>query len=144
MEANARRIRYYREYNGENFSYEIKLKRQNIHYSIEFSQEGELQDIEVLINKSELPSVVLEAVKNHFQRIKLTRIHKHFSHTKDANPEYTLQAVFKNKLLPSAYELIVSGKTENGYRQFELLIDKEGILLKKSIISTKDDEYVVY
>ena len=78
MEANARRIRYYREYNGENFSYEIKLKRQNIHYSIEFSQEGELQDIEVLINKSELPSVVLEAVKNHFQRIKLTRIQKHF------------------------------------------------------------------
>jgi hypothetical protein len=144
VEANSRRIRYFREINDDNLSYEIKLKKNSVHYSIEFSQEGVLQDIEVLIKKSELPMVVLEAAKNHFRKIKFIRIQKQFSHTDNISPSSTLQKVFKNKVSPEAYEIVVLGKTQNGYRYFELLLDTEGTLLKKSHIITKDSENVVY
>ena len=144
MEANAKRIRYYREFDGQSMSYEVKFKKYGTHFSVEFDKEGILEDIEVLMSKAGLPTAVLETVKNHFQRVKLTRIQKQFVHQQIENAELTLQAVFENQLIPTAYELEVSGKTQDGYRQFELLIDPAGKLLKKSTILTKDYEHVVY
>lgn len=144
METHVKRMRYYREFDGQSSSYEIKFKKHDTHISVEFSQEGVLEDVEVLVAKSALPTAVLEAVKAHFQRVKFNRIQKQFVHPQGAIPTHTLQAVFENQLVPTAYELEVSGKTQNGYQQFELLIDPAGKLLKKSSIITKDYEHVVY
>ena len=144
METQAKRMRYYREFDGQSISYEVKFKQHGIHFSVEFNQDGQLEDIEVLISKSALSTAVLETVKTDFQRVKLTRIQKQFVHPKGGNPAQTLQAVFENQIAPTAYELEVSGKTQNGYRQFELLIAPSGKLLKKSTILTKTYEHVVY
>lgn len=144
MEIHSKRMRYYREFDGQSISYEVKFKKHGTHFSLEFNQEGVLEDVEVLISKSALPTAVLETVKTGFQRVKLTRIQKQFVHPKGGNPAQTLQAVFENQIAPTAYELEVSGKTQNGYRQFELLIAPSGKLLKKSTILTKTYEHVVY
>ena len=144
METQSKRMRCYREFDGQSISYEVKFKKHGTHFSVEFNQEGQLEDIEVLISKSVLPTAVLETVKTHFQRVKLTRIQKQFVHRKEDNPAQTLQAVLENQLAPTAYELEVSGKTQNGYRQFELLLAPTGKLLKKSVILTKDYAHVVY
>lgn len=144
MKANAKRIRYYREFNGHSISYEIKFKKYGTHFSVEFDKKGILEDIEVLITKAALPTAVYECVKSHFQRAKLTRIQKQFVHPQGANPAHTLQAVFKNQFAPTAYELEITGKTQNGYQQFEVVVSPAGKLLKKSTILTKDYEHVVY
>ena len=151
MKANAKRIRYYREFDGQSISYEVKFKKHGAHFSVEFNQEGVLEDVEVLVAKSALPTVVLETVKTHFQSVKLTRIQKQFVHPQGVNPVHTLRAVFgkyssvkHDVLTKSAYEIVVSGKTQNGYQQFEVLVAPSGKLLKKSTILTKDYEHVVY
>lgn len=144
METHAKRMRYYREFDGESISYEVKFKKHDAHFSVEFNQDGQLEDIEMLMSKAALPASVLETVKTHFQSVKLTRIQKQFVHPKGGNPARTLQAVFENQIAPTAYELEISGKTQNGYRQFELLVAPTGKLLKKSTILTKDYEHVVY
>ena len=144
METHAKRMRYYQEFDGQSISYEVKFKKHGTHFSVEFNQEGVLEDVEVLMSKSALPTAVLETVKTHFQSVKFTRIQKQFVHRNEGSQAQTIQAVFENQLAPTAYELEVSGKTQNGYRQFELLIDPAGKLLKKSTILTKDYEHVVY
>ena len=73
---DAKRVRYYHEFDGKKESYEVKLKKYGTHFSIEFSQEGVLEDIEMLMPKSELPVSVLEVIGSHYQRYKLTWIQK--------------------------------------------------------------------
>lgn len=144
LEIHSKRIRYYREFNGKRISYEVKFKKNNNFFSVEFNQDGVLEDIEVLISKASLPPAVLKTVKNHFQRVKFTQIQKQFVHPEGVNPVQTLHSVFKNQFSPTAYELEVTGKISKGYRKFELLIAPKGKLIKKSTILAKDYAHVVY
>ena len=141
---DAKRIRYYHEFDGEKESFEVKLKKHGTHFSIEFSQDGVLEDIEMLIPASELPNPILETIGKQFQRHKLTRIQKQFTHPKGQDPKQTLQGVFNGLIRPTAYEIVVNGKTNSGYKQVEFLIDIDGKLLKKRNVITKDYEHVVY
>lgn len=144
IEQSAKRIRYYHEFDGEKESYEVKFKKQDTYYSIEFTQEGVLEDIEILISKSQLPTPVLEAIRNQFQRYKSTRIQKQFTHPKAQDPKQTIKRVFDGLTPPTAYEIVVQGKTNAGYKQIEFLIDINGKVLKKRNIITKGYEHVVY
>ena len=141
---DAKRIRYYQEFDGEKESYEVKLKKRGTYFSIEFSQDGVLEDVEILISISELPTPVLETIGKHFHRYKRTRIQKQFRHPKEQDPKQTLQRVFNGLILPTAYEIVINGKTNSGYKQVEFLIDINGELLKKRNVITKDYEHVVY
>lgn len=89
METHAKRMRYYRELDGESINYEVKFRKHGTHFSVEFNQEGVLEDVEVLVAKSALPTAVLKTVKTHFQSVKLTRIQKQFVHPKEGNPTPT-------------------------------------------------------
>ncbi len=144
IEKDAKRIRYYHEFDGEKESFEVKLKKFGTHFSIEFTQEGVLEDIEILISTAELPTPVLETIGKQFQRHKLTRIQKQFTHPKGQDPKQTLQGVFNGLIRPTAYEIVINGKTNSGYKQVEFLIDINGKLLKKRNVITKDYEHVVY
>lgn len=144
IEEDGKRIRYYQEFDGVKKSYEIKLKKLDTNFSIEFSQEGILEDIEILIPASELPIPVLEAIRSQFQHHKKNRIQKQFTHPKEQDPKQTLQRVFDGLILPTAYEIVVYGKTTTGYKQVELLIDSNGKILKKRNVISKDYEHVVY
>ena len=141
---DAKRVRYFHEFDGEKESYELKLKKNRAHFSIEFSQNGVLEDIEILIPKSKLPSPVLEVIDSQFQRYKLTRIQKQFVPPKDANPIKTILAVFDKLVKPVAYEIVVHGKTLTGYKQMEFLIDPTGKLLKKRNLILHNDDHIIY
>jgi len=45
---------------------------------------------------------------------------------------------------PSAYEIVVHGKTKSGYKQMEFLIDVKGRLLNKRDIIPHSDDHVMY
>jgi hypothetical protein len=140
----AKRVRYYHEFDGKNDSFEVKLKKYGNHFSIEFSQTGILEDIEMLIPKSELPVSVLQVIDSQFQRYKLTRIQEQFVHPNEADPIKTIQEVFKKVVKPTAYEIIVHGKTKTGFKQRELLIDPKGKLLKKRNIIPYNNDHIMY
>jgi len=141
---HAKRIKYYREFDGSKHSFELKLKRNGIHYSIEFNQEGILEDIELLVSISELPLAVVKAVESQFQRYKLTRIQKQFTHTKGSDPKKTLQNVFDGKMSVSAYEIVVAGKTNLGYKQVEFLFDTNGKILNKRPIIIRGYDNIMF
>ena len=143
IEKNAKHLRYYKEIDGDKISYEVKLKKAKDNFSIEFSQRGILEDIEVIIPESELPETVLKSLKNNFEHVHLKRIQKQF-HNDNNNEKQLIEAVFETQLTPTAYEILLSGKTNTSYQQFELLIDSNGTILSKRPVIFKDYEHLVY
>ena len=152
IQLNAKRIRYYREFDGNKESYEVKLKKHGSHFSIEFSQDGNLEDIEMLIKKSELPSSVITSLNETFSSYKLTRIQKQFVHPKEADPANTLRIVLSEDhntlnhkpLYEANYEIEAQCITENGLQNMELLFSADGKLLRGRTIIAEADAHIIY
>lgn len=152
LQSNAKRIRYYREFDGDKESYEVKFKKHGTHFSIEFSQDGSLEDIEMLIKKSDLPSSVMTSLNDTFPKCKLTRIQKQFVHPKDADPANTLRIVLSDhhdalnhKLIDEAnYEIEAQCVTKNGFQKKELLFSSVGKLLSTRTIIAEADDHIIY
>jgi len=66
--AEARKARFYRETNGEQVSYESKLKWRWGAYSIEFHADGSLMDIEKLVSFGSLPVRVRTRIKKKLEK----------------------------------------------------------------------------
>ena len=62
-----KRLRFYKEIDSITVSFEAKFKKDRLFYSIEFNTEGELQDIEILIQESDIPNDVFEAITAHLK-----------------------------------------------------------------------------
>jgi len=71
---------YYRETDGETTTFEAKLYWQDYQYSIEFTDEGLLLDIEQLIEFNEIPEGIqgriTQIMEEQFSRFRMTRVQR--------------------------------------------------------------------
>lgn len=127
---DARRVRFYKETDSTKVSYEAKFKKDRLHYSVEFDEDGVLEDVEILIKSIDIPddsySLMTKYLEKKFNRYRIRRMQQQYP--VGANPiETTLRNAFQNLMLPTIkYELIVSGKGDSGYEQFEILFNANG------------------
>jgi len=128
---DAKRIRFYKEIDSNKISYEAKFKKDRLWYSVEFDKDGTLEDIEILIKPVDIPEEAYEAMNtylaNSFKKYRIRKIQQQYPFSEEESPENTIKNAFQNLMLPSInYELIISGKKEKGFNQFEVLFDAEG------------------
>lgn len=146
---DAKKIKYYQESDGAKTSYEIKLKKGRLKYSIEFDPEGTLEDVEIGIKEIDIPSASFEAIEkdlaDRFNRYKIRKIQQQYAHTNQKKVAQTLRQAFQNLLLPDIrYEIIVGGKERKEYQNFEILYDANGSFLVQRIVRSSDKRYVLY
>ncbi|MEJ2583982.1 MAG: hypothetical protein P8Z38_02725 [Robiginitalea sp.] len=144
-----RRLRFYKEIDAGRVSYEIKFKKARLHYSVEFSDAGDLEDIEVRIKPVDIPEESWKLMEDHlsgaFQKYKVRKIQQQYRRSTFPSDSVTFRNAFQNLLLPEIrYELIVHAKTADGYRDFEITYDARGsfIGMKKSLPPNYD--HVLY
>ena len=145
---DARRVRFYKETDSTKVSYEAKFKKDRLHYSVEFDEDGVLEDVEILIKSIDIPddsySLMTKYLEKKFNRYRIRRMQQQYP--VGANPiETTLRNAFQNLMLPTIkYELIVSGKGDSGYEQFEILFNANGAFekIRKSLPPNYD--HVLY
>lgn len=144
-----RKLRYYKEIDVDRTSYELKFKKARLHYSVEFSDSGDLEDIEIRIKPVDLPQESWDAIRNHlsgtFQKYRVRKIQQQYRRASFESDSITFRNAFQNLLLPDIrYELIVYAKTDEGYRDFEITYDANGnfIMMKKSLPPNYD--HVLY
>ena len=137
---NARKIRYYRETDSTKVSYEAKFKLDKLHYSVEFDEQGQLEDIEILIREVDIPNDTFAAItdylQNNFTKYRIRRIQQQYPVNDSETVEETLRNAFQNLLLPTIrYEIMVAGKKDSGFEDYEILFDYKGefIKLRKSL-----------
>lgn len=77
-----KKLKFYKESDGEHHSYEVKFKYNSTYYSVEFDTIGNIEDIEILIKerhfKNPVKSIIESYFNKTFKKVKIIKIQKQF------------------------------------------------------------------
>lgn len=127
------KIKWYREESLRGISWEAKTKVGKQKHSIEFDEHGVLEDIEIQIPESSLPTEVLEKMMNglglHLGKAVIRKIQQQLT----GEPE-DLRTAFNatHTISPTVtirYEVVADGKVNGSKQRFEFTFDVHGNLL---------------
>jgi len=142
-----KRLKFYKETDSIKISFEAKFKKDKLWYSAEFDKNGNLEDIEVLIKEVDIPSDAFAKMTSyfdaHFSKYRIKRIQQQY--LAQELVQETFREAFQNLLLPTLnYELVIAGKKEKNYFDYEILFDATGNFkkLRKSLPPNYD--HVLY
>ncbi len=145
----ARQIKFYKEIDGAKRSYEVKFKKDRLKYSVEFDENGDLEDVEINIKKIDIPEDSWNEMNTYFtqkfEKFRIRKIQQQYPVSAEENTQTTLKNAFQNLIIPSInYEYIVAGKEKKKYELFEVLFNSEGafISIRKSLPANYD--HVLY
>lgn len=134
-----RGIKYFEQTDGEETTYEVKLEWQGDQYSIEFSTEGAVQDVEKLIEFEDIPESTRAAItrdlESQFNKYRLTRIQIQFLAADEDDED---DSDFIDDILEEdaedyeiRYEIELDGENRRELGSFEMLYDESGKLIEK-------------
>ena len=149
--AGARKVRFYRETDGEQASYESKLKWKGDFYSIEFEEDGSLLNAEKLVRYRSLPDGVRKAVngrlKKEFGRYKVRRTQVQYSGgTSGLSDTEVLKSLGRPEPgdVTVRYELEVDALASSNPGAYELLFDADGNVLERREIVRRSLDNILY
>ncbi len=126
----SRKIRFYKEIDSSVVSYEARFKKDRLRYSVQFNEQGELEDVALLIKPVDIPEDTYNAINQYlgaeFNKYRIRRMQQRYP-VVTANAEKTIKNAFQNLLLPSIkYKLTVAGRKDKKRQQYNVLFDAEG------------------
>lgn len=137
------KVKWYKEYALEGTSVEAKTKQHQRWYSIEFSDQGVLEDIEIKVKFESLPKNIQQSITDYFSstfskyRIQKTQI----QYTGEPSLMQNLvQTSSPDSKLNVAYELVLKGRKEGKIHRWECLFDDSGALVQQSQIVTRNTD----
>jgi len=141
------KIKWYKEQGYDRMSLEAKTKHQGHRLSIEFSEDGTFEDLEVQVRENEIPQEVFNSISKYFsktyKRHKLRKIQIQYT-----GETKLFEHFFAQKEAPAAlvrrYEIIVSAKENGAYQMFEYLFSAQGEFLLKSVITLKPSDNIEF
>jgi len=160
------KIKWYQEQQVEGISYEAKYKLNGRHYSVEFSQDGVLEDAEIELKWMEVPQPAAEAMKAHFDntylRYRVRKVQEQFSGGLPAiqvrlqqmaasepaegngNANGDAHIPGEGMALVLRYEVVVQVLTEQGPALHEVLFDEQGLMLQTTVILLRNTDNLAY
>lgn len=149
--AEAGRVKFYQETDGEQTSFESKLSWKGNFYSIEFDHEGKLLDVEKLVSFRTLPKEIRkqveEQLESEFDRYRIRRTQVQYSAGKNGQPVTgVIRKFMENDAgeMTIRYEIEADGRKGNQIGGYELLFDQEGKLLKKRPVVRRSLDNILY
>ncbi|MFQ3213980.1 MAG: hypothetical protein ACJAT1_001064 [Marivirga sp.] len=146
--ASANNIKYYQEQDSFNTFYEVKLKYKGLKISIKYTEGGIFHDLEETIKLSQIPSDAKVSIIGYYSgnavNYKVKKIQLRY--TSDiANP---LENYLQNNgsSFETSYEIEAFLKMEKDSESglYEFLFSRQGALLEKRKIKTREADYVLY
>ena len=145
-----KRMRLYKETDGEKVSYEAKFKFKKQLVSLEFNTLGAIEDIEIEMTKKalkkqrELFKKIENFLKSKGKKYKLIRIQEQYIFPGiDALP-FLLSVLNKTYAEAINYELIVQVKTDKDWIFLETLFNESGELLISRYIKPSSYGHILY
>lgn len=136
---NLRGIKYYEQTDGDDTTFEVKLEWQGDQYSIEFSTEGAIMDVEKLISFQDIPEPTRDAInrdlESQFNKYRLMRIQIQFLAADEDDED---DSDFIDDILEEdaddyeiRYEIELDGENRRELGSFEMLYGESGTLIEK-------------
>jgi hypothetical protein len=136
------KIKWYAEESNDGKTFEAKTCFNKHKYSIEFSVKGAIIDVEKTVKFKELSTDIQQKIKGTLSRnFKKHRIKKiQIQYSGKENDMYV--AVFRPQLtsdgLRTKYELVLKGKKEKRFLNYELLLNLDGEIEKQLLIKSSN------
>ena len=146
--SDVKRVKFYKEFDAEKVSYEAKFKKDKLWYSIEYNENGELEDVEFIIKTVDIPESAFKAITNYLtlnhKKYRIKKIQQQYLN-KENNPNRILKVAFQNLILSEInYELIVASKVDKGYVEHEITFNADGEhVLSRKLVKPNYD-HVLY
>lgn len=150
-----KKVKWYQEQGLNNTSVEAKFKLLGSKYSIEFSDDGELQDIERKIPLKELPESIKQAIaldlKERYDAYAIEKIQVQYTGEPEFLlmwrgfhnfPEYSMATAVVG--IEYGYEIIIRTRTKNKVQLFEFQFDKTGQKITQKEIITRDTDILKF
>jgi len=146
---DCKRLKFYKETDGEKQSFEVKFKHKRKRYSLEFSEDGVIEDLEVLTKfktiNEEKKSIIEGYFKSSFNKYKLIKVQKQFVYHEKLDP-----LTFANDILDNTsteapnFEIIAEVKTNKKRDIREFTFDESGTFVNFRILNPTSYEHVLY
>lgn len=134
------KLKWFAEESDKGKSIEAKSFKKGKTFSIEFSHDGELQDIEKKIKFSSLNAPTKQAIisklKSDFDKFKIRKTQVQWSGELEAVKQYLMSEKVSSGLT-IAYEIEVEGRTNSNSKMYEYLFTEKGEHIEKKQIVTR-------
>ncbi len=144
-----KRLRFYKETDGEKQSFEAKFKYKRQHYSLEFDIEGVIEDMEVIIEPKETEDDVKYEIENYFEenfdKFQYIKIQKQYVFYESIRPVIFVHEVLEKKSKAEInYEVIAEVKSDAKRKVGEFLFGKHGDFKSFRTLNPESYEYILY
>lgn len=148
--------KYYKEFDGENYFYELKTTYNSKQFSIKFTESGHLVDIEYVYDFEQLTESLKEEMsqflKEQYKKHKIERFQLQYNPEIDDDREEEDDKDFLEDFLEMDlddlilhYEMEVEVLTYDGESKLlELLFDNQGSLIQQREVQRRDEDFILY
>lgn len=151
MLRGASKIKFYREYDGETYSTEVKLKYKGDFWSIEFEADDRFKDAEKTLRRKHFVRMMDEnfhaSLKALGKKYTITRVQEQYSWQKDLKDQsFDLSLLHEgNKSVRLRYELEIEVVDDSNHIiDMELLMGTSGDIVRKRNIEVYSPEHLLY
>lgn len=146
---DCKRIKFFKETDGNKQSFEAKFKYNGRRYSLEFSSNGIIEDLEVRVKMNAIEDSTQDQIKEHFKssylKYKLIKIQKQFVFNQNLDPDtFVAQVLNQESTDIINYEIIAEVKTEDGRELREFTFDNKGSFINFRVVEPSSYEHVLY
>jgi hypothetical protein len=145
--SNFKKIKWYKEEGLNKISFEAKFKINRTKYSVEFDSLGNIEDIEIDLDWSNLKTQLKDTISAQLNRncnsYKLTKLQIQYTGSKaDLWHQLKYQAINPNAIVH--YELIVKCRQSKNVNLLEYLFSERGTIVSVSKIVFKNSSHLEY
>ncbi len=145
----AKRIRHYRETDGDKLSFESKFKYRGNWFSVEFNNKGSIEDIEILVKEKELSTTIKSHIKSYLDgnsdSYEIIKIQEQYNYSETVLETQFLSSILEQRdELSSNYEVIVALKSAKIWVIKEMTFNSNGKFLNARVLQQDSYEYIMY
>lgn len=142
-------LKFYKETDGNKYSFEVKFKLNKLHYSVEFDTIGNLEDIEIIIKEKHISKLTFKNIKSFFNttfdKVRIIKIQEQYVNNSEKNDQQFINHVLKKTANKNNFFEIIAEVKQNQKRQLkEFTFKNNGELIKSRLVKSEDYQYVLY
>ncbi|MBC2843577.1 hypothetical protein [Winogradskyella flava] len=144
-----KRIKFYKETDGDKHSFEVKFKYNKQRYSLEFSEDGIIEDIEITTRfkriEEKSKTEIERFLKQAFDKHKLIKIQKQFVYSVEKSAsQFINEALSDASLLVPNFEIIAEVRQKKRREIREFTFNDKGLFKNSRILNPTSYEHVLY
>ncbi|WGK65658.1 hypothetical protein [Croceiramulus getboli] len=134
------KVKWYKEQGADRSTIEGKFKKEGRKFSVEFDEQGQLEDVEVEIRWRQVPEALRKVIGTQlgqqFKRFRVKRVQEHYPQDAGRILDWHL----KQQPFPPYFEIELKGVNDEGSKLYEFLFDPDGKEVRQSIILLRNTD----